>query len=63
MKKTVSPPEAPAIKVFIMALLKKTDCPLATPKLDPPLKKHQQTQSDRVAKAIYVGLFGSKCSE
>jgi len=45
MKKTVSPPVAPEIKVFITALAKTTFLPSVTPSVDPPLKKHQHVHN------------------
>ena len=51
------------MKVFVIARAMANDFPSDIPRLDPPLKKHQHTHNDRVANVIYVGLFGSKCSE
>lgn len=52
MKKTVNAPDAPAIKVFIIARLIKTLAPSAIPNEEPPLKKHQQTHKERHAKVM-----------
>lgn len=52
MKNTVSAPDAPAIKVFIMARLINTEAPSEIPNDEPPLKKHQHIHNERHAKVM-----------